>query len=412
MEDLTPEKVIEQITLKVNEAVKGLATSETADDLKSELDSLKNENTKGELDSVKTVIAGLEGKIEALKERPVVAEKSLSLGAKIVAAFNGATEQVSKIAAKELNNINLAIKADTMTLTTNYTGQVGLSELEQGVTRIVRRRPFLRALINVSSVVSKFVVYVEQKNPDPNSAGMVAEGALKPQSDFDLEETSKEVRKIATFIKVSREMLSDLSFMAGEINSELIELIQLKLDEQILLGDGIGQNLEGIDVNAVAWAAGSFAGTIPRANESDVLRVAIAQIAQANFLANGITLNPADAAKLQLTKATNGEYTYPVYQPAADGTIIVNGVPIIENNLVPVGTFYVGDWTRSNLRIREDINIQIGYVNDDFTRNLVTILAEMRAVHYVKSNHYGAFVKGTFAPAIAALTPPPGPPVL
>jgi HK97 family phage major capsid protein len=407
MEDLTPEKVIEQITLKVNEAVKGLATSQTADDLKSELDSLKNENTKGELDSMKTVIAGLEGKIEALKERPVVAEKSLSLGAKIVAAFNGATEQVSKIAAKELQNINLAIKADTMTLTTNYTGQVGLSELEQGVTRIVRRRPFLRALINVSSVVSKFVVYVEQKNPDPNSAGMVAEGALKPQSDFDLEETSKEVRKIATFIKVSREMLSDLSFMAGEINSELIELIQLKLDEQILLGDGIGQNLEGIDVNAVAWAAGSFAGTIPSANESDVLRVAIAQIAQANFLANGITLNPADAAKLQLTKSSTGEYTYPVYQPAADGTIIVNGVPIIENNLVPVGTFYVGDWTRSNLRIREDINIQIGYVNDDFTRNLVTILAEMRAVHYVKSNHYGAFVKGTFAPAIAALTPAP-----
>ncbi len=52
------------------------------------------------------------------------------------------------------------------------------------------------------------------------------------------------------------------------------------------------------------------------------------------------------------------------------------------------------------------MNIQVGYVNDDFTKNLVTILAEMRAVHYVKSNHYGAFVKGDFATAIAALVTP------
>jgi hypothetical protein len=34
---------------------------------------------------------------------------------------------------------------------------------------------------------------------------------------------------------------------------------------------------------------------------------------------------------------------------------------------------------------------------------LVTILAEMRAVHYIKSNHTAAFVKGTFSTAKTAL---------
>jgi hypothetical protein len=52
------------------------------------------------------------------------------------------------------------------------------------------------------------------------------------------------------------------------------------------------------------------------------------------------------------------------------------------------------------------MNIQVGYVNDDFTKNLVTILCEARAAAFVKVNHYGAFVKGNFATAKAALELP------
>ena len=410
MENLTPEQVVEKLTAKITDATKGFATSEDVNNFKAELEGLKSsvESTE-KLDEVKSAIAKLEGQVEAMKEAKKEQPKRFaSLGSAIFDAFKGAKETIEKIARKELTQTTLEVKAaDTMTITGNYSGgQVALSDLEQGVTRVVRRRPFLRQVSNTAGTSSKYVVYVEQKNPDPNEAGMVAEGTLKPQSDFDLVEVSKEVKKIATYIKVSKEMLADLSFMQGEINSELMELVELKLDEQILLGTGAGSNLEGIDLNATPWAAGTFAASIAAANNSDVLRVAIAQIAQANFEANGIILNPADAAALQLTKSTTGEYTYPVYEPQADGTIRIKGVPVIENNLVPAGDFYVGDWTKSNLRIREDMNIQVGYVNDDFTKNLVTILAEMRAVHYVKSNHYGAFVKGDFATAIAALVTP------
>ena len=62
--------------------------------------------------------------------------------------------------------------------------------------------------------------------------------------------------------------------------------------------------------------------------------------------------------------------------------------------------------TKDNLRIREEMNIQVGYVNDDFTKNLVTVLAEMRACNYVKSNHFGAFVAGEFATDIAVIDKP------
>jgi len=145
---------------------------------------------------------------------------------------------------------------------------------------------------------------------------------------------------------------------------------------------------------------------VPSANNSDVIRVAIAQIANANFQANYILVNPEDAAAMELTKTSTGEYTYPMFVPTMDGVTRLKGLPIVENPGVPVGDFYVGDFTKANLRIREEMNVQVGYVNDDFTKNLVTVLCETRAAAFVKSNHYGAIVKGNFTIAKAALLLP------
>jgi HK97 family phage major capsid protein len=295
--------------------------------------------------------------------------------------------------------------AGTMLITTNYSGgTVGLSSLEQGLTRVQRRKPFLRQLTNTAGTNSKYVVWVEQANPDPGVAGTVAEGAAKPATDFDLVETSQEVRKIAVWIKVSKEMIADIAFIEAEIRTELMELVELKLDEQILSGDNVAPNFKGLVGYATAYAAGTFAGTIPGANRFDVLRTAIAQIAAANFDANYILLNPIDVANMELTKDGEGRYLLPPFL-SVDGTNI-NSVRIIANNGITVDKFFVGDFTKAQLRIREDINIQVGWVNDDFTKNLVTILAEMRACFFVKTNHLTAFVYGDLTDAMAALETP------
>jgi hypothetical protein len=123
-------------------------------------------------------------------------------------------------------------------------------------------------------------------------------------------------------------------------------------------------------------------------------------------MANYILLNPEDCAAMQLTKSSTGEYTYPMFIEGPDGITRVKGIPVVENPGVPAGDFYIGDFTKSNLRVREEMNISVGYVDDDFTNNLMTILCECRAAHFVKTNHYGAFVKGDFATAKAALETP------
>ena len=113
-----------------------------------------------------------------------------------------------------------------MTITNNYSGgTVALSQLEAGVARIARRMPFLRQLVNTAGTTSKYITYL-QSNGQEGGADMTAEGALKSQADFNLVETSVEVKKITAWIKVSKEMIADLPFMRNEINNELIKKVQ------------------------------------------------------------------------------------------------------------------------------------------------------------------------------------------
>ena len=401
--EMTPEQVVEKINSLIAEKTANSVSKDELDAFKSQLSTLEG---KSDVTEVKSAIAKLEGMVEGMKEAKTEKKNVFkSMGEAIADAFESSIEKITEV--KENGGLmNLDVKAvGTMTITNNYSGgTVALSQLEAGVARIARRMPFLRQLVNTAGTTSKYITYL-QSNGQEGGAGMTAEGAEKTQADFNLVETSVEVKKITSWIKVSKEMIADLPFMRNEINNELMELVELKLDEQVLSGNGSGQNLTGILQNAVAWSAGGFALSIASPNEYDVLRVAISQIQGNLFNPNYIVLHPEDVAKMELNKTSTGEYTYAMHY-TADGVVRVKSIPVIENTGITAGTFLVGDFTKSNLRIREDLNIQVGYVNDDFTKNLMTILCEARAVHYVKSNHYNAFVKGTFSTAKTALLLP------
>jgi len=409
METLTPEQVVEKIQNTITEKTEGFVSKEDIESIKSDLNSVKELAEKDNTEELKLSVAKLEGQIEGLKEAKKEDDNTArSLGDAIFNAFKSAKDDIKSIASKG-GLLNLDVKAPgTMTITGNYSGgTVGLSTLESGLSLIVRRNPFMRQLVNSAGTTSKYVVWIEQANADPGEAGTTAEGSEKTQTDFDLVEASCEVKKITAFIKVSKEMVEDLPFMQGEINGELMQLVELKLDEQILQGDGVGTNLTGVMTNAIAFSApAQFVASVPSANNSDVLRIAIAQVASNNFSANYILMNPEDVAGMELTKDSTGGYTYPMFVPQADGITRVKGIPIIENNGVPAGEYMVGDFTKDNLRMREEMNVQVGYVNDDFTKNLMTVLVETRACNFVKTNDLNAFVKGVFATDIAVIDLP------
>jgi len=377
-------------------AFKSLKLKDTADNQEKTLETIFAEMQK-QHDDIAKVVKGLQtGDANVVK----------SFEAELKDLVETNKDALKSMADDRSGKVNFTMKAaGTMQISTNYTGVIGLTNFDTEFARIQRRQPFMRELVRILTTDNMYIAWAEQKNADPGVAGTVAEGALKPQTDFDIVEASAKVEKIAVWIKVSKEALADIKFLQGEINTELRELVALKLDEQILSGDGTSPNLKGILTVAPTFAAVStMALLVPTPNRFDVMVAAVAQIAAANFVADTIVVNPADYYAMQLVKDAEGRYLLPPFS-SADGMTIA-GLRVVANNGVAVGTFLVGDFKKATLAIREDVNIQIGYVNDDFIRNLVTILAEMRAVLYVKSNWLNAFVKGTFATAITALTKP------
>ena len=382
------------------------------------IDTMKNETvSKAELIEVMSKVKALETKgedVATLKANiEEVALKVLDLETKgintnipenLATMLKEKESELKAMKEKSGASVQMVFKAPAlMALGTNTTGQIPQAERESGITRIVRRNPFILELVNVGSILSNVWEWVEQKNPD-GGAGMTAEGAAKSLADFDLVVASANVKKVTTFIKVTKEMLDDVELMRSEIDQELTELINLKIDEQVLSGDNTGQNISGINQTATAWAAGEFAVTIPTPNVFDVLRTAINQVRVNLFEPNYIVLHPTDVTKMDLAKASDGHYVMPPFA-STDGTV-VSGIRVVANTGVAVNNFLVGDFTKYGVRFREGLTINVGYENDDFTKNLVTILAEARLVGRVKSNHYGAFVKGVISTAITALTKP------
>ena len=387
-------------------------------ELGTKIDAMKNESvTKAELIEVMSKIADLQAKgndVDALKANiEEVAIKVLDLQTK--GSANNVPESLETLlkekqdelkAMKEKSGASVQITlkaAGTMALSTNTTGQIPQAEREAGITRIVKRNPFILELVNVGTIMSNVWEWVEQKNLD-GGADMTAEGAKKSQADFDLVVASANVKKVTAYIKVTKEMLDDVALMRSEIDQELTELINLKIDDQLLNGTGATVNLSGINQTATAWAAGAFALTIPTPNVFDVIRTAINQVRVNLFEPNYIVMHPTDVAKMDLAKASDGHYVLPPFI-SNDGTT-VSGIRVVSNTGVIVNNFLVGDFTKYGVRFKEGLTINVGYENDDFTKNLVTILAEARLVGRVKSNHYGAFVKGVISTSITALTKP------
>jgi len=409
MEKQEQDALLSAINIEVGkklDAAKAVSQDEITS-LKSELEAVKAAK-----DELKSEVNGEIVKLKAANEAAFIKADSYKTladqfvdGYKAIIKENGAEKMKKKGFSAQIN-----VKA-AGTMTTANIDAVGtnsipyqLASFSAGLVATHRRRPFIIDLTNFGRTDKIYVQWAEMANNDPGTAGMTSEGAAKTQEDFDVNEKSAKVEKVTAYTKVSLEMLDDVAFMEAEIRNNLIELIALKADAQVLGGNGSTPNLNGITTQATTYAAGSFAGTFgTAANNFDVLRTAINQVEASNFLPSAIVLHPTDATFMELTKDTTNGYVAPSLFLVSNGVTTFAGIPVIKNTGVTAGTFLLGDFNQVNVRMRQDATISMGNENDDFTKNLITILAEMRLVCYIPSNRVLSLVTGSFSTAKVAL---------
>ena len=397
--NLTPEQVVEKINVMFAEKMASVPTKDDVTALNEQVTELKSLEAKSQ--EIEKAIARFEGKLEAMSEK-AVATKTRTKTAKqsINDAISNNFEEI-KSTVKSGSKLTLELK-DT-TITGNYAGDYALTDFDPTVDRIARVRPTIMSVSNTGVTSSKFVTYVSQS--ENSSSRWIPEATAKQEQTPSWVEISEEVKKIAGYVKISKEMLEDLSFIRSEVNTDLMEALATDIDSALINGAGGSQVTGILNQGISAFSPGSFALSVPSANISDVIRIAKANVDSNNFMATHVLLNPEDVAKIHLTKSSTGEYTYPMFIPMS-GEMKVAELTVIVSNNIAQDTYVVGDFSKFNIRMRNNMALTVGLDQDDFTRNMLTILAESRLVCYVKENCKSAFVTGSLSTDIASITAP------
>lgn len=262
-----------------------------------------------------------------------------------------------------------------------------------GIISPALRRMTVRDLISPGQTNSNLIQYVRESG-FTNAAATVAEGAKKPESDLTMGLVSTPVVKIAHFVKASTEILMDAPMLQSYIDQRLRYGLALVEEGQLLNGSGVGNNLNGINTQATAYAAPI---TVPNPTRIDVLRLALLQSELAEYPATGIVLHPSDWAAIELTKDSTGAYIFANPQSLAQPALW--GRPVVSTQAMTVDNFLVGAFQLgAQVFDRMQSSVTVATENeDDFVKNMVTILAEERLGLAVYRPE--AFVKGALAPA-------------
>lgn len=206
-----------------------------------------------------------------------------------------------------------------------------------------------------------------------NNAAETAEGVAKPESDLTFELDTVNIRTIAHWIKASNQILADAPAVAAYIDTRIRYGVDAREDLQLLVGDGTGQNISGMTIAANRTAFTPTSGD----TALDSLNRAKYQLIAADYQADGVIMNPADWGAIERLKTSTSEYV--VGNPFGSITPMVWGLPVVLSNNMTSGSFQMADFatTYDHLQ-RSGTVVEIGFINDDFTKNLVTIRGEKR----------------------------------
>lgn len=352
-----------------------------------------SQDAKDAADVAMTKLNELRAQVEALEQkatRKAGADEAdhRSLGQQFVESkgFKDLAESPS-----QRGKADMQLKATITLATTDTLGAAGDTVQVTRVAGIVappERRMTVRDLITPGRMDGNALEYVKETG-FVNNAGMVAEAAAKPQSDLKFDLVSTTAKVVAHYVKASRQILSDSSMLASYIDGRLRYGLAFKEEQQLLNGDGTGQNLLGIIPQATAYAA---PGGLTSAQAMDQMRLAMLQAELAGYPATGHVMNPIDWTRVELLKDTTGRYI--IGNPQGTTAPRLWNLPVVATQAIAQDKFLTGAFKLgAQLFDRWLARVEVATENeDDFIKNLVTVLAEERlalAVYRPEAFIYG-----------------------
>lgn len=358
------------------------------------------EGQKERIDEMLTKQGELVAQMKALEQNAArqgaLDQGEKSMGQQLIDSEEFGAFKKSGRGLRKGDSLEISVKAITSANGTaaGNVGQAIAPDRRTEINRIPDRRMTIRDLVSPGSTSSGVIIYPKETGYT-NNAAVVAEGTRKPESTLNMVAVTETVKKIATFMKASKEVLDDLPQLRSFIDYRLRYMLEFREEAQLLLGSGTGNNLNGIYTQATAYALPTGAAT--PTTTIDKLRMALLQASLAEFPSDGLVLHPTDWANIEVLKDTQGRYIIGNPQGTLSPTLWSR--PVVATQAMAVGTFLAGAFKLgAQIFDRETANVVIATENeDDFVNNLVTILIEERLALAVYRPE--AFVKGAIAVA-------------
>lgn len=245
----------------------------------------------------------------------------------------------------------------------------------------------IRDVLNVVPTTSDAIRYVKHISTTRGAATQnPARGGLKAYLKVAFEPATVSVETIAVLSKVTEQDVSDSARLVGMINGEMSLDVRVEEERQLVWGDGTSGSLVGLFDPATDMPEFTRADTGDTI--IDIIRRMRTDLRKKRVQPNFALIDPLDWEEIELAKGTDLRYIWGVVTDIRGPRIW--SLQVVESDAMTnletnERRVCVGDGIRgATIYDREQVQLAVGFVDDDFARNLRTLRAEERIALAVK----------------------------
>lgn len=242
-----------------------------------------------------------------------------------------------------------------------------------GIRGIPQPRLSLLDVLPIVPVTSATYEFVRLDGYINGAAYQKEEGEEKAEGSMPTKMERAEIATIATWIPASLQVLQDNDQLEGQINTLMSVGVRQKLEAELINGEGGPGEILGFKKQATA--AGITTG-----KPADRIGAALTDLKAEGWNPNVIVMNPRDWFAIESERAEDGDGQYVIGTPRDPAPPSLWGTPVVVTNGMPQGEALILDTSVAALLDRQEVTVEASrHDGDNFRRNLVTILAELRA---------------------------------
>lgn len=391
-------------------------------------DAQKNNASKEDIEKLNKTLKEVTDEVEGLllslkqsKEQPLGSVKNT-----LRESLEKKKEDLKRLIDTKQGTVEFEVeKAGAFQTMTDITGREQLGQLLPGVGQIPRRRTYVKDRIRVQPVSTEYIKYVDQETAVRDAKNVAGCAESTHTTKLTWEVLNIQVKKVRDMVDICIDMLDDYDFVEGEIRNLVDSSVQLHVDSQLLLGDGLTSNINGIASYSSTFAANNpaadYSASVQAATLVDLIVVAAAQISafgqENSWMADTVYLNPRDYTLMLLLKDQNDNYIKtnqikPNLVSMINGQMYINGeILVVKNPNVPANEFYIFDSMQATILMRKSVVVEFSFENkNNFEREIVTVKAYERLNLLVRNSQQNAFMHvDDIAAGITAITIPVAP---